>query len=272
MKRIFLFFIVMGFVSIHLSDAQLSLWQQQAHLLTHKPIEATKVNISCSRPLPHQRQRCAAQEQAILASVVRIVLHGEFQKGQHTDFRGSFGHATVVDGRYLITHNHFFIYFITLSATNPQGVTEFSLYNASGQHILRNVPVGAFQATAVNYQTLALDFGEGYFNNLGIMSAPFKSMEEFTLTAGSEVGQIDWDGQQAYVVWTTVTEIVQDHATPHLVLDNYVMPGASGGGIFWNGYIIANSWADVTIHNARTGEFLGAFSLAALNDFPLPGG
>jgi hypothetical protein len=197
---------------------------------------------------------------------VRIVLHGQFQTGQHTDFRGSFGHATVVNSRYLITHNHFAIDLTTLSVANSQGVSGFSLYNAAGQHILRNAPVGAFQATAVNAQTLVLDFGESYFNNLGVMSAPFKSVGEFTLTVGSEVGQIDWDGQQAFVVWTTVTEIVPDHATPHLVLDNYVMPGASGGGVFWNGYHIANTWADVTVKNAATGEFLGSFSLVVLND------
>ncbi|MAU00167.1 MAG: hypothetical protein CL608_23755 [Anaerolineaceae bacterium] len=266
MKRIFLFFIVMGFVSIHFPKVPSSLWWQQAHPQTHKPIEAAKESISRSRPLPPQQQRCAVQEQAILASVVRIVFHGQFQQGQHTDFRGSFGHATVVNGRYLITHNHFSIDLTALSASNPQGVTGFSLYNAAGQRILHNAPVGTFQASAHNAETLILDFGENYFNDLEIMSAPFKSVEALTLTVGSEVGQIDWDGQQAYVVWTTVTEIVQDHATPHLVLDNYVMPGASGGGIFWNGYHIANSWADVTIKNARTGEFLGSFSLAALND------
>jgi hypothetical protein len=44
------------------------------------------------------------------------------------------------------------------------------------------------------------------------------------------------------------------------------MPGASGGGVFWNGYHIANNWAVVTINQASTGEFLASFSLVALND------
>ena len=173
MKRIFLFLIVMGFIFIHLLNGPSSLWRQQAHeqvtqsnAQTHKPIEATKGVTSCLQPPPQHQQRCAAQEQAILASVVRIVLHGQFQKGQHTDFRGSFGHATVVNGRYLITHNHFSIDLTTLSAANPQGVAGFSLYNAAGQRILSNAPVGTFQASARNAETLVLDFGADYFDKL----------------------------------------------------------------------------------------------------------
>ena len=230
--------------------------------------DATPINTTpyatCTQPTTNA-ELCTAQEAEILASVVRIVFHGNFQKGQHSDFRGSVGHGTVMNGRYLLTHNHFSIDLVTLSSTNHQGVTGFSLYNAAGQTVVRNAPVGTFQVSAQENQALVLDFGQAYFDGLGLASASFQTTENSGLAAGVEVAQLDWDGERAYVVWTTVTQVVAHHTSPFVTLDNFVMPGASGGGVFWQGHHIANNWADVTVTNTDSGAFQEAFSLAALN-------
>lgn len=219
----------------------------------------------CAEPEADMGTVCRNLSEQILASVVRIVLHGSFQKGQHSDFRGSSGHATVMDGRYLVTHNHFSVDMAALSPANNQGVTGFSLYNAQGQRIIRNGPIGTFRVIAQDAQTLVLDFGPDYFVNLGVASASFLAGHEVSIAAGDEVAQVDWDAERAYVVWTTITRIVLDEEIPYLEIDNFVMPGASGGGIFWNGQHIANNWADITVTASDSGRFLQAYSIAALN-------
>ena len=219
---------------------------------------------TCAQPTANV-ELCAAQEAEILASVVRIVFHGNFQKGQYTDFRGSVGHGTVMNGRYLLTHNHFSIDLVTLSPTNHQGVTGFSLYNAAGQTVVRNAPVGTFHVSAQGNQALVLDFGQAYFDELGLASASFLGIENSGLAVGSEVAQLDWDGERAYVIWTTVTKVASQYDSPYIAVDNFVMPGASGGGVFWQGHHIANNWADVTVTDTDSGAFQEAFSLAAWN-------
>ena len=218
----------------------------------------------CAQPTANA-ERCAAQEAQILASVVRIVLHANFQKGQQTDFRGNVGYATVMAGRYLVTHNHFSIDLVALSPTNRQGLTGFSLYNAAGERIVHNAPVGTFQVSARESQTVVLDFGPDYFDNLNLSSASFMAVKDATLSVGTEVAQLDWDGERAYVVWTAVSQVVHDQDLPHLKLEHYAMVGASGGGVFWQGHHIANNWAHVTVADPDSGGFMQAYSLAALN-------
>jgi hypothetical protein len=222
---------------------------------------------SCIELTTSNSDLCATQEADILASVIRLVLHADFQKGQLTDFRGSMGHGTVMAGRYLVTHNHFTIDLLALSPSNTQGLTGFSLYTAVGQRIIHNAHITTFRVSAQDSQTLILDFGADYFNKLNIPSASFMAADEAQLTIGTEVAQIDWDGEQAYVIWTTVTQIFKQHPSPHLQLDHYVMVGASGGGIFWQGHHVANNWAHATLTNPDSGAFTRAYTVTALNGY-----
>jgi hypothetical protein len=219
---------------------------------------------TCSQPTVNV-DRCAAQEAEILASVVRIGFYADFQKGRQTDFHGSTSHATVMAGRYLVTHNHFSVDLLTLSPANSQGLTGYSLYTAVGERIVHNAPVTAFQVSAQDSQTLVLDFGADYFNNLNIPSASFIAAKDADLSIGTEVAQIDWDGERTYVVWTAVTQVINHPDSPHLELDHYAMMGASGGGVFWQSHHIANNWAHGTTTDTGSGAFMQAYSLAALN-------
>jgi hypothetical protein len=221
--------------------------------------------VPCAQLTNVNTEKCAVQEAKILASVVRLVLHGYFQQGSSSDFRGSTGHGTVMAGRYLVTHNHFSIDLATLAPKNHLGITGFSLYNAAGERIMANTPVGSFQVWARDSQTLVLDFGPHFFDSLNIHSASFVTASDAKLFAGTEIAQLDWDAERTYVVWTAVVKIA-NHPLPHLEIDNYIMPGASGGGVFWHGHHIANNWADMTVTDAHTGELTRAYSLAALNN------
>ena len=221
---------------------------------------------SCITPAESDADRCAEIEAAILASVVRIVFHGGFEPGQPVNFRGSTSHATVMSDRYLVTHNHFGGFdMLTLSADNPQGVTGFSLYNAAGATILRNAPVGTFSVAHVEPGTLVLDFGADFFTPLGVSSASFLAGSQYSFAPGTEVAQVDWDAERAYAIWTVVVETSCPAQIPCLKLDNYVMRGASGGGVFWNGYHIGNNWADNTTVTAEHRDFVAACCRVALN-------
>jgi hypothetical protein len=237
-------------------------WQMPRTASRPSPVIAKYA--TCIQPTVNN-DLCATQEAQILDSVVRFALHAEFQKGQPIDFFGSVGHATVMAGRYMVTHNHYSVDLLALSPTNTQGLTGFSLYNAAGERIVRNAPVHTFQVSAQDAQTLVLDFGPDYFNNLNIPSASFIAAQSAELSIGAEVAQLDWDGERAYVVWTTMARVVTQHASPHLELEHYAMMGASGGGVFWQGQHIANNWAHVTMTDPDSGAFMRAYSLAALN-------
>jgi hypothetical protein len=80
------------------------------------------------------------------------------------------------------------------------------------------------------------------FAELGFESAEFKDWGSLTLEAGMEVAQIDWDGATTRVDWTTIQEVKLEDGAPRLVLEDGAIPGASGGGIFLNGFHVANNW------------------------------
>jgi hypothetical protein len=121
----------------------------------------------------------------------------------------------------------------------------------------------------VNPETLVLDFGDhegvGLFATKGLASAEFKAWEWLPLRPGLEVAQIDWDGAIANVDWVTIDNVIMPGDAPKLELASFVRPGASGGGVFWQGYHIANTLSQVTVCDKRTGAVLRQYSVAILD-------
>lgn len=223
------------------------------------PVMTDTLGPSCANPTAEIIASCAAQAERILASTVRIEFHG---------LAGGIGHATVVGGRYLITHNHYPVTAAALQNGGEDQVTAISVFKANGDIILLKAPLSYFSVVAEESEMLVLDFqvysGVGFFDSLSVPSADFRGDVDQLPQPGSEVAQIDWDGTTAHVDWVRVTAIVTHEGTPHIILENFVQHGASGGGVFFNGVHVGNNWTRQT-DRLESSEIIRQYSLAALN-------
>ena len=209
-----------------------------------------------------------AYEKQILASVVRFVVTGP-SKADPAEVIGERGHGTIIDGRYLIVHNHFDIDLSVFAHESFSDCASFTMYSASGYMILREMPPPLFKVIIEEKQTLVLDFGANddglrFFDWFRVPSAPFISWQELELLPGMEVAQVNWDGTTTWIDWITVREVITDEGTPRLKLENSIAHGSSGGGVFWNGFHIANNWMLVH-YRAGNNPDLSQYSIAALN-------
>ncbi len=243
-------------------------------LLLTVPAEAiAQTQESCAQPTGRMEQACRELEQRILAATVRIELQGwtvaNGESGYNVDY--TVGHATVRDGRYLITHNHFRI---PLSIRPQYGESEVyttvTLSNSSGETFFKG-PISDFELAWEDPETLVLAYkDEELFQDAGIVSAEFSDWSCIPLKAGMEVAQVDWDGATTRVDWTTVQEVDVEDGVPRLVLADGVTLGASGGGIFWHGIHIANNWLLVQ-HYGKSGTLTDTTTKVALNSTPVSG-
>ena len=89
------------------------------------------------------------------------------------------------------------------------------------------------------------------------------------LNAGlpEEVGISVWREFVAKLKDNRLTEqdIVTERGTSSLELANLVTSGTSGGGVFWNGYHIANTWYQAYVFAENGVTISRHFSAAALN-------
>ena len=218
------------------------------------------VEPSCANPTPSIAQGCATIAQWILAATVRLEFHGP---------NGGIGHGTIKEGRYLVTHNHYPVVADGLANGVDSGVTAVSVFKANGDVILLEAPLSYFTVAAAYPQMLVLDFGEyggvGFFDSVGVPSAEFKAWESLPLQPGMEVAQVDWDGSTAFVKWVQIDDIVTVDGIPALELASFVTQGASGGGVFWNGYHIANNWSRATELAQNSAAVIRQYSVAALD-------
>ena len=230
---------------------------------------AEKLGSSCSDPAPDRAAECDELERQILASTVRLEWHVWMEKDDgsgYTPVSANAGHATIKEGRYLVTHNH-----SAISLSDPKSglLTTISVFTAAGKPLWLDAPVELVSIVVEDAETLVLDFGsygsEGLFAAFGLSSAEFRPWESLALQSGQEVAQISWDGETAEVDWVKVESVITEHGTPRLEVVNFVMPGASGGGVFWNGYHIANTWTREFVRNVHSRAILRRYSVAALN-------
>jgi len=169
-------------------------------------------------------------------------------------------------GRYLVTHNPF-----SLSPENRNDgyLRKLSAYRLDGTVLIYDAPFHVFEVLIAEPQTLVFDFGEydrqGALAYYGMASAEFGQWQALNPQPGDEVAQVNWDGRVTSVDWVRVSAIGEKNGTPVLEMDNFVEPGASGGGIFYEGYHLGNNWIRATDTEATTGQTVRQFTLAALN-------
>lgn len=178
------------------------------------------------------------------------------------------GYGTVKEGRYLVTHNHFSPPFPKNPDVDAAAIYgQVQIYNAAGSK-LAELPYDRVKIVMQGEETLALDFGErdgiGFFEALQFASAEFLDGQDVPLVPHTVLAQVDWDGRKARVDWTTVLRVDVVEGVTRFVVADPLMVGASGGGLFWHGYHVANNWTTVTAHD-QTGAIIGGYSTAALN-------
>lgn len=227
----------------------------------------TVAEADCATPAATDGARCRELEAVILASTVRLELTrlAVNGNGYYAPVKRGASHATVVAGRYLLTHDHFGLDPANLRAWRDLTMT---VYRSDGQVVLQDVPYGAFAVIVVSPGVLLFDFRErgdaGLFEVLGLPSAPIDLQQTAEVQPGDIVAQVNWDGHSARVDWVRIKEIRDENGIPSLILDNFVEPGASGGGVFHDGYLLANNWFRRT-ERTLDGDLLQQYTAAALN-------
>ncbi len=213
----------------------------------------------CTSPAPENVALCEAEAAAILATTVRLELR------RAPDAKRSIGHATIVAGRYLLTHNHFNL---SLEEITDDFLGTLTVTNAQGKTLVDAAPFKAFEVLVATPETLIFDFGPyggaGLFGMLGLSSAQFDPQQAAQIRPGMEVAQVNWDGSTAHVDWVQVQAVREEQGVPVLILANFVEQGASGGGVFYNGYHLGNNWFRSTVE-AADGSVLQQYSVAAVN-------
>ena len=232
---------------------------------------------SCVNPTPEDAPACRTLEQQILSSTVRIEIEAWISHPAGPEGSGLYevrsargnGHGTVKDGRYLITHNHFDVPLPASSNASSIAFGTVTVYDANGERLALQAHPASLRIVQGGEETLELDFGlvgdVGFFAAAGLTSAHFESWQVAPLQVGTEVAQVNWDGSATRVDWVTIEAVVTDDGVCRLVLSRGLTPGASGGGVFWNSYHVANNWAVIETISAD-GGVRGRHSTAALND------
>lgn len=230
---------------------------------------------TCARPLPSRAAHCREMEAAILAATVRLAIHGRIEVENGYDIRqisGTVSHATVVSGRYLITHNHFGLPLSQVLLYNQHangGLSGASVYRLDGTLVLDHGPISAFRVVFEEGETVILDFGPDFFGRAGIPSIPVASGKAAGLTAGREVGIVDLDSQgHTCLVWTDVEAVYPAGDLTLMRTTHGIHVGASGGGVFLDGRHIGNNWGLVVRPAGGQGEMVER-TLVAVNE-PLP--
>jgi hypothetical protein len=203
--------------------------------------------ITCRRPSFLTRNYCRQMEARLLDTTVRVVVQSWQVNPAESGYRvqESVGYATVQDGRYLVTHNHFSMLCTPqLAPATAETFTRLIFYDADGEFILA-APLTNFAVAVEATETLVIEMKDESnrkaFASQGVTSAHFEA-NHFFLVPGTEVAQVDWNGAKASINWVLIQKVVTATDAPYLLLGNGVIAGASGGGVFWNGSHVATNW------------------------------
>jgi hypothetical protein len=240
------------------------------------PVQANPSNarreFSCRQPDGLEEWvYCKSIEQKILSSTIRIELHTWVTFGGHHKEITTESHATILNGQYLVTHNHY-LYSLTEQVVlfgEKKGYTAISLRANNGKLLLKEADLDRFTIVHEGAETLVLSFldenGQGLFAAAGLPSAQFADAREIQLQFGDELAQVDWNGQTAHVDWVLVENISLSEEVPQFQVNNFPKKGCSGGGVFWNGIHIGNNWAKNIEEDSNTDEITRRYSIIALN-------
>ena len=244
-------------------------------IIDNQPAEAAHQEnaISCINPTTTEEQTaCREMESQILAATVRIEMHtwATFGGGYTKDITTE-SYATILAGKYLLTHNHF-RYSLTDQVKaygETKGYTGISIRSTNGELLLENAPLTAYSIVHEDPETLILAFldenGRGLFERAGFPSAQFSDWNDIDWRTGMELAQVDWDGESAHIDWTIIESLNLTDQAPQIQINNFPKKGCSGGGVYLNGIHIGNNWAKNIEKDPETDEITRRYSIIALN-------
>jgi hypothetical protein len=208
-----------------------------------------QVEQSCANPAPAMAAPYQAMEEEILASTVRLLMYTPLMHVEGEGYRivNSMGHATVMNGRYLVTHNHYDETILSmLEQGDPENLITGKIFNTDGE-IISQVPGQMLTVLVIEHEIVVYDLGEkdgvGYLTTLGLQSTKMLALPSISLEAGMEVAQIDWDGNSTHVDWARIDTINTKSDTSIINVSNCILKGASGGGVYWQGQHFGNNWS-----------------------------
>lgn len=230
--------------------------------------------ISCLHPANAlEQERCKELEKSILDVTVIIEMQFQLYIQGHRHVQLIHSNATTMAGRYLVTHNHYDFSLTVPASEGQNGYIAISLRRSDGELILDSAPLSVFTIVYEDPATLVLNFSNtqevGLFDFDELPSVNFASWDEIQIDIGTELAQVDWNGNTPYVVWTQVNTLPQAEGVLQIQVDHFVQPGSSGGGIFLHGQHIGNNWARYTERDKFTGEVYLRTSIIALNSAAL---
>ena len=222
---------------------------------------------SCGAPEDgHEGRLCAEMEQEILDSTILLSMvftayYCDDWDCYYLEVGGTF-HGTILDDSTLLTHDHFEElanekYGLSLTSNEFWEIfsmTNLSLFDTGGNRIPFS---GTIDITRFpDQETSLFAFGKDIFK--GKNEATPANLSYTQPSKGSEVAVINWTGElgSTRVDWATTQEdasLTVSGKTHVVVHDAFLRNGSSGGGVYFDGYLIGNNW----IHNISD-EGIGA--------------
>lgn len=248
------------FVSIVIVISIMSLYAKLNSVPQSHAYDGSQKEVVC------RSEACAQVEAAVLRSTVRIHLQAWRMKADESGFEleESLGHATLRNGRTLVSHNHFEI---LEQVDVPDTAISVVIYDSSGRYLFSS-PLTDFAMSLEGDETRVFEMKYEYdqlqMAGAGIVSAQFDDWHSLDLKPGMAVAQIDWDGTATRVDWTVIEEVITGDGLPRVILSEGVTRGGSGGGVFLNGIHIANNWQSIERLDGE-GNVVYATSVAPLN-------
>jgi hypothetical protein len=183
--------------------------------------------------------------------IVHIVHTQKQDKGNLTYIHSSSSVGTVIGPHLILTHNHFGVAFGTL----PDETLD-----------IRDRTGRSFQVRVAEVKRIAIDRGTLLLrlpDTIDLTALPFADQAAIShLSAGDWLTVNYWDDARQRLATKDFKFIRMANGIATLSdPDHTINPGDSGGGVFFDGRLIGNTWS----YNADTnGNALGSFNVALL--------
>jgi len=212
---------------------------------------AAAVSLSVTGLALARKANPTEQAQACASSVIRIEHTYVTHDGISAYRRGGFSLGTAVAPNIILTHNHFH--------KPPEPVQDETLTFLDLTRAALSLPVEGLPFVAIDGGTALIYLPD----TVTLPGAPLGDRSTIDhLAAGDRLTVCYWDDDGGRVVQQDFEIIrIEDGAATLADPDRIINPGDSGGGAFFEGRLVGNTWA---MHADSKGNPTGTFDVALL--------